>query len=204
MADIRYRKPAIEMIANRELKKFRGGIFLYGNPQPLPIEEMIEQLYDITVEYHYIRKFFTVLGQTVFEDSFTPIYDREKCCYTLIEVTADTIIIDSRLLQTRYAARLRFTYAHELAHWLLHQERFKNTGISAALINNKGQTDDIAEWEANSLCASILLPKGQVKKAFYAVSHSAGDDSRSIKELAARFGVSEQAMRIRLAEQGLI
>ncbi|MDO4544509.1 MAG: ImmA/IrrE family metallo-endopeptidase, partial [Clostridia bacterium] len=198
MAEIRYRQPVIELIANRELKKYRGGICLYGNPRPVPIEEMIEQVYDISIEYHHIRKYFIVLGQTVFEDSFIPIYDCEKSAYTAIEVSANTIVIDSRLLQPQYATRLRFTYAHELAHWLLHQEQFKNTGESAALINHAKNTNDNLEREADSLCASILLPKGPVKKAFYSAPRSLADKNVAVKHVAQIFRVSEQATKIRL------
>ena len=126
---------SMEYLAVRELKKYENGRYSTGEPCAVPIEEIIEKQYDISIEYHYLRKNLSNLGQMVFEGGHVPIYDMEKKCYTLIDVPAKTMMIDIRLLQDRrFANRLRFTYAHELAHFLIHKEHFAHSEQSPALL----------------------------------------------------------------------
>jgi len=49
--------------------------------------------------------------------------------YDLIEVEAQTIILDESLLRGRNGGRLRFTCAHENAHWILHKEYYAEIGL---------------------------------------------------------------------------
>ena len=196
-------RQALEMIAIRELKKYKNGSFLFDNPCAVPIEDMLENQYGLSVEFHQIRKSGSVLGQTVFEDSLTPIYDAEKGEYTLIEVTAGTIIADIRLLHPKCANRLRFTYAHELAHWLIHKEVFKANAESAALIR-QGYGDDITERQADFLCAELLMPGRQLKKAFYQARTDLHNSESSIPYLAELFQVAAKTMEISLKQHNLI
>ncbi|GHV47115.1 hypothetical protein FACS189499_04030 [Clostridia bacterium] len=178
----------IENIAFSQLKSYKGGYLVKGEPQAVPIEDMLEEHYGLSVEYHKIRKNGGVLGQTVFEDSATPIYDSDVG-YTLIEVPAGTVIVDIRLLQQKYANRLRFTYAHELSHWLIHKDLFLSHSQSAAMVDM--YHDDSIEWQADALCAAILLPLGQVKIAF---NRARGSNEMKIKSLANLFQVATKTM----------
>ena len=55
--------------------------------------------------------------------------------YTVIAVKGGTILIDSSLCRENASTgRLRFTCAHELAHWLLHKRLYSGTGESAAMM----------------------------------------------------------------------
>ena len=127
-------KAALEFIAARELKRYENGLYLFGSPCAIPIEEMIEQQYGISIEYHNLRHDMRVLGQMIFEDCFAPIYDADAMEYTVIDVQAGTMLIDIRLLQPRYSNRLRFTQAHELAHFLIHKEMFRGIGAYEAAL----------------------------------------------------------------------
>jgi len=98
MGEIYYRKSTLDLIANKLLKKYQDGKFLYGEPQPVPIEKIIELEYGLTIEYVCLRKGGTVLGQTVFENCFIPFYDSESGGYNLVEVQPGTILIDETLL----------------------------------------------------------------------------------------------------------
>lgn len=187
-------RPAIDMIAARELKKYKNGILINGEPCAVPIEDILELQYGLTVEYHHLRKNGRVLGQAVFENCYIPVYDMEKQQYTTIEVEENTLVIDCRLLEPRNKRRLRFTMFHEFSHWLLHKEMFSGASLSPAMVT--GKTNDAVERQADMLCASLLMPKGQLKKAYYRLRNQAN----AIEQLADLFQVSKQAMRIRLEE----
>ena len=86
--------------------------------------------------------------------------------------------------------RQRFTVAHELAHFLLHKhdlgdEYPENVFFRGGLSNKK-------EIEANRLAAKILMPGDAIDR------YTLGRKSLSLHDMAATFGVSPQAMAIRM------
>lgn len=196
---------SMEYLAVRELKKYENGRYSTGEPCAVPIEEIIEKQYDISIEYHYLRKNLSNLGQMVFEGGHVPIYDMEKKRYTLIDVPAKTMMIDIRLLQDRrYANRLRFTYAHELAHFLIHKEHFAHSEQSPALLaGEEEEYDDVIEKQANMFCSYFLIPTGQMKKVYNRLM-AKGRSQSIVKEMAVIFGVAPATMQIRLYEHGLV
>lgn len=122
MNEMFYRQSALDCIANGLLKNYRNGMYLYGAPRSIPIEEIIEVEYKLTIEYVKLRKSGNVLGQTVFENCFVPVYDKENEQYTIIEVQPGTILIDEALLEEENMGRYRYTLTHELSHWILHHK----------------------------------------------------------------------------------
>ena len=196
---------SMEYLAVRELKKYENGRYSTGEPCAVPIEEIIEKQYDISIEYHYLRKNLSNLGQMVFEGGHVPIYDMEKNRYTLIDVPAKTMMIDIRLLQDRrFANRLRFTYAHELAHFLIHKEHFAHSEQSPALLaGEEEEYDDVIEKQANMFCSYFLIPTGQMKKVYNRLM-AKGRSQNIVKEMAVIFGVAPTTMQIRLYEHGLV
>ena len=72
-----------------------------------------------------------------------------------------SILIDSSLCrEDASTGRLRFTCAHELAHWLLHKRLYSGTGESAAMMTetNIVRTQNNAlEMQANLLGAILLM-----------------------------------------------
>lgn len=194
----------MEQLALRELKKV-DPMLVCGEPCSIPIEEIIEKNYGISIEYHYLRKTLRTLGQMIFDGGHVPIYDMEKQRYTLIDVPPKTMLIDIRLTQDkRYANRLRFSYAHELAHYIYHKEHFANSIQSPALVKgDENILDDDIEREANMLCSYILIPTGQMKKAYYRLI-SCGNHTTVVANMASLFGVAKTTMEIRMKEHGLI
>lgn len=96
--------------------------------------------------------------------------------YILFPVKAGTILIDASLCENEETAgRLRFTCAHELAHWVLHKKLYQGTGESAAM-TLAAQEDDM-EIQANILGSAVLMPIPQIKRAFYRLR--AGRDIRN-------------------------
>ena len=187
-----FTEAALEAIARHELKNFEPTL-VTGDPRVIPIEEMVELYYGLELDYRHIRQHGTILGCTVFDDALLPIWEPEINDYTLMPVKGGTIIIDVTLLKTHNAGRLRFTIAHELAHWLIHQELYVGERIAAAHLKKTSMDENpLVERQANIIATSLLMPKGQVKRAFYAVRNK----PNCVELLAKHFGVSNQAMKI--------
>jgi hypothetical protein len=84
--------------------------------------------------------------------------------------------------------RQRFTLAHEIAHFVLHRDLI-DTALSDDTMYRSFLSSEY-ETQANRLAADILMPimvvKGLLQRGF------------GSQEMAARFRVSEQAMKIRV------
>ncbi len=81
----------------------------------------------------------------------------------------------------------RFSLAHELVHYYLHQ-------------GMESQNNPFLEWQANEGAAELLLPRQEVLKL--AASHHSTMGSLP-RLLANRFGVSETVARYKLKSMGL-
>lgn len=200
MMDRSYREAALEAIARKILKDY-DPMLIVGEPKAIPIEEIAEQYMRLDVEYRCLRKNGIVLGCAVFNDTLLPIYNMEEKQYELIPVKGGTIVIDASLLNNRTDGRLRFTFAHETSHLLIHKEKFAGTGIAAAsAAKTSFEVDSFTERQADILATALLMPAGQVKKAFYHC-RNAKDPAAALAEL---FGVSKQAMGIFMKDHNLI
>ena len=98
------------------------------------------------------------------------------------------------------SVRQRFSIAHEVGHLLLHADTelqvdkhafvaFRNLASSTA--------DDPMEVEANQFAAALLMPEDLLSRCVNELDDDL-DLEVAIARLAQRFGVSEQAMTIRL------
>ena len=195
-----YQEQALENIARQTLCGYDPRLY-YGPPSAIPIEDMIEAQ-GVSLEYQYLRKNGRILGKTIFDSGLEAVYDMENHKYTLFPVEAGTILIDASLCEEDASTgRLRFTCAHELAHWLLHKQLYSGTGEGAALL--AASSEDGLEVQANMLGSAILMPIAQVKRCFYQLCR--GRQPRQIVEdMAKVFQVSKQAMRIRLTNHRLL
>jgi len=104
--------------------------------------------------------------------------------------------------------RQRFTVAHELGHLLLHGAadgiRVDDVHVDRSFhlrsqLSSEGT--DPAEREANFFAAELLMPEHFLRAE--ALSFDLVDDAAA-KDLAKRYGVSVQAMMIRLANLGIL
>ena len=119
-----------------------------------------------------------------------PADDYDIPGYTVIAVKSGTILIDSSLCrEDASTGRLRFTCAHELAHWLLHKRLYSGTGESAAMMTET----NIVRTQNSAL----------VKRCFYQLQ-SGRDRQQLVADMAGIFQVSKQAMRIRLENHHLL
>ncbi len=84
--------------------------------------------------------------------------------------------------------RKRFTVAHEIAHYLLHRHLFSSGGLVDDALY-RSQLSGVLEAQANNLAADLLMP-WHLLAPLVATTR--------VFELADKFQVSEQAMKIRL------
>ena len=198
----RIRLETVEAIARKILMEYDSSL-LSSEPRPIPIEAIIEVKFDLILEYHILRKNGAVLGETIFDDGPVILYDMDERSYKIIAVRKGTILIDERLCETRSIGRLRFTCAHELAHWVLHKNLYSGTGNIAAY-NGQCSTDEsdgVIERQADALATALLMPLPQIKKCFYRL-RSGRTMEQIVAEMAQIFEVSKQAIsgRARLFE----
>lgn len=103
--------------------------------------------------------------------------------------------------------RQRFTIAHELGHYLLHQgsslhvDRLVFARLRSSL---SSQGVDREEIEANQFAAAMLMPEEFIARALEAAETSDLLDEGFIGRLAKRFEVSAQAMLLRLIRLGYV
>lgn len=194
----------LEGIARKALKDYNPAL-LTGEPCAIPIEKIAESHFGLSIEYHCLRKNGLILGETVFDDTPVPVYDRETKRYDFVLIEGGTIILDESLLHCKADGRLRFTCAHELAHWLIHRELYLGSGETAALINSKKSSEDssVIERQADILGTALLMPAGQVKRAFYRNMNTSRKNEPAAA-LAELFDVSKQAMGIFLKSHNLV
>ena len=146
MTEVKYIRPElIEAIARNTLKNYDASLILGYEAKSVPIEDIIESM-GLSLEFQYIRKNGRILGETVFDDDYVPIYNMDEKRYELIFVERGTIILDASLLRCRTQGRLRFTAAHELAHWLIHQELYSGTGDTAAMAKSISKSSDADKY----------------------------------------------------------
>jgi Zn-dependent peptidase ImmA (M78 family) len=104
--------------------------------------------------------------------------------------------------QAHHPVRQRFSVAHELGHYQLHQHlevrvsRFYRDARSAAGV-------DRTEIEANQFAAELLMPRQEVRRvASYMPAFALEDEG--VAEIAAHFNVSATAMSFRLLNLGFV
>ena len=202
MKDKQMNKLWLETIARNVIKGY-DPYLLIGEPEAIPIEKIAAHL-GLAIEYQCLRKNGVLLGELVYNDSLVPLYldNGMEEGYTLVQVKGGTIILDESLLVPGKEGRLRFTCGHEIGHFLVHKEHYCGMGKAAAHGNPKksSQENPFIERQADILGTFLLMPKGQVKKAF----HAHRNDRDPVKKLAGIFQVSKQAMRIFLKDCNLI
>jgi len=194
-----YHPQAIDMLAQNALKYYNPEL-ICGDPQEIPIEEIIEFHFGIIVQYRNLSKNGSIHGITVFEHSMIPVYDDRRKQYEATFAKSGIILIDKRLLAQNREKRLRFTFAHELGHYMIHKDYY--TEIDELASKTSSTSDSQTEREADALGAALLMPYGRVKVAFMRLQGKLPKEA-TIHQLAQLFNVSAQAMEIRLRIIGL-
>jgi Zn-dependent peptidase ImmA (M78 family) len=132
------------------------------------------------------------------------------------------IYIDEYVLR-HVPNRYRFSLAHELGHYWLHEDLYSSMVIRSVADYRRVQ-DSIGaedyrwlEWQAHAFAGLVLVPSESLKQAFDAMLRKAYDNGltrtdvesyparqRLVHSLAKQFEVSEDVMEIRLEKDGLL
>lgn len=116
---------------------------------------------------------------------------------------------------THHPNRQRFTIAHELGHLVLHAAQadrlfidtqlrvYRRTGESGAQAYHAPESTTTPEEErqANKFAAALLMPRALLLEV---LNDGRVVDEHDVSDLARTFGVSEQAMSIRLQRLELV
>lgn len=170
---------------------------------PVPIEEIVE--FDLSIDVIPIDG----LKAEIRVDAF-------------LTNDVERIYVDEWVMK-HAPVRYRFSLAHEVAHYWLHDALYQECTIQSVrdwkeLQANIGEEDyRWFERQANSLAGLILVAEDPLKSAFQSAANrliAEGIKPRQIDhhptraavigELAKRFAVSEQTMEIRLERDGLL
>lgn len=104
------------------------------------------------------------------------------------------------------SVRQRFTIAHELGHYELHNdgdELFVDKGFKVLFRDQNSSKGEIKkEQEANAFAAALLMPEKFIRKEIERNSFDLTDED-SMKKLAKTFNVSVPAMTYRISNLGL-
>lgn len=128
--------------------------------------------------------------------------DNEVSGVLVLQESKPMIFVNSE----QHSNRQRFTIAHELGHYLLHKQEQVHVDNDFTVVyrDSKSSTgEDLHEIEANQFAAELLMPEKCVEQ-YLAENKIKVITETTIAEMADFFGVSLQAMSIRLSVLGLI
>ena len=225
-------KEDIEQIATDTLKEFSPQNLDY--PSALDTDSFLVDHLGLLLKERYlgIPGKESVLGLTVMCDSADVVTLDNRCRPTVVEENYGTVVISTELNSVNNKGRKRYTKVHEGAHWLLHKDYYRKleesshpgSGVVACrnverYIPKQRDEKDWIEWQADSLAASILMPRTAFYQYCRELLRHAGvprgylnegnyDDKLIFQEivpdLMTAFGVSSRAAQIRMVHLGLI
>ena len=111
---------------------------------------------------------------------------------------------------SHHTHRQRFTVAHEIGHYLLHERTKPHMDDENGAFNVRLRSDlsstgsDPREVEANLFAAELLMPSEWLENDIRGHAHIDVFENSLISELATRYSVSEHAITIRLTRLGYI
>ncbi len=122
---------------------------------------------------------------------------------SVVDGEKKTIIVNSG----HNEKRRKFSVAHEIGHILLHGYEalnIDNTGSLVMFRNEKSSKGtDWKEREANYFAACLLMPKDKILEVTEKFNKGCISEDQ-LEELSDKFGVSVQAMCIRLTQLGFV
>jgi len=97
MAEVFYRPAALESIARDTLKRYNPH-YLNCEPQAVPIEKIIEDIFKLSIEYMRLTEAGDELGRMICDTGYSTRFNVEKDSYELVAVTEGTVLIESLLV----------------------------------------------------------------------------------------------------------
>ena len=126
------------------------------------------------IEYVYITRDGSILGQTSSGRIWTEIFD-DNMNKVFFELDGSTILVDKRLLSNpKLAGRKNFTIAHEIAHQIINQKYPEMYGTQNRTfcdyrrsVKPRKKIVDWYEWQADALAAALLLPVDALQDSMF-------------------------------------
>lgn len=131
------------------------------------------------------------------------------------------IFVDADLKDEGPAGRYRFTVAHEMGHWVLHEPLFARDEAQGSLFEDgHGQDDELVslernvfpdvnrgrlppeEWQANRFAIALLLDRERLRDAFRARFDEAYVTPQDLEEPSTSVGCRRAARRLASREVG--
>ena len=215
-------RDAFENEATKFLEKYYP--LALQEPVAVPIRKIAEDMGLSVIEDSLLSSELDIFGLVVFEGG--NIKDKNKNII-IRNAKRGTVLIDPRVYYERTLGTVNFTIAHECFHWYRHQPYhalMKMLGAndelgkiiqcsigSNAKDSEKWKAVDWMEWQANGVAPRILMPTNTAKiKISELVEkyhiHFDGTDGyqieKMISELADFYGLSKQAVKMRIREMG--
>lgn len=106
--------------------------------------------------------------------------------------------------------RQRFTIAHEIGHFLLHEGKKLHVDRTGNMMRVQCRNEDsskgidVEEKEANLFAAEVLMPRSFIKSDLAKIETLDLQDEQVLKKMADSYKVSIQALTFRLAYLGYI
>lgn len=102
--------------------------------------------------------------------------------------------------------RQRFTIAHEIGHFVLHQHDQVHVDRAIVKLRDRASSkgEDPEEIEANGFAAELLMPEEFLRSDLARLTFTDLLDDRRMQQLAKQFQVSVQAMTNRLVSLGYL
>ena len=190
--------------------------------QSVDIEHFITEFLKLKIEYTSFAE--DDAGRIGFlADGETPLLIHQNGKIVPFVFMRDTIVLDKFLLSEKEQGRRRFTMAHEASHHILSKMyAMPSTGkfhteYDSERSYSKEELAQIfasVEWQADTMGASLLMPKRVIENALAKYNRSNpimiyGDntltakDKSVIRRMANYIGVSYTALYIRLKDMGL-
>lgn len=141
---------------------------------------------------------------------YQPFHGESDVSAVLKRDVARTII---GVNSTHSATRQRFSIAHELGHYYLHENESMFVDFVKTLRprlhyrnSTSGQATDAEEVEANKFAAALLMPISMIRRNLEALLEDNADlpPDTAVSQLAMKFHVSTSAMEFRLLNLGLL
>lgn len=215
-------RDAFENEATKFLEKYYP--LALQEPVSVPIRKIAEDMGLSIIEDSLLSSELDIFGLIVFEDG--NIKDKNKNI-VIRNAKRGTVLIDPRVYYERTLGTVNFTIAHECFHWYRHQPYhalMKMLGAndelgkiiqcsigSNAKDSEKWKAVDWMEWQANGVAPHILMPTNTAKIKISELIekyhiHFDGTDGyqieKMISELADFYGLSKQAVKMRIREMG--
>jgi hypothetical protein len=205
----------INSIANKIISRYEETIG--RRVDRVDIDNLLEKLYGISVDFYMLSQSRDVLGIASPKDMVIRVWQDESPVF--VSIGRNLILVDTSLLDQKMIGRRNFTVAHEGAHQILFRMETNKESLRLRKLYNDNDEHrlmtqgDWEEWQANALASCLLLPELQVKRMFslmfnqpYINIIQPGNSSIYLPFVAMAdfFGVSKEALAIRLRQLKLI